>query len=430
MSRGSSNVTICTNFMYVYSRFVSQFVAVSNLSSRANENKQSEDLKLAKGPHLTALRELLYGPEFKSMMTEITGIQFNKTVDLSASRYPPKGYLACHDDDIADDVDEGRRIAFIIYLVDSDWSEDDGGWLDLFSRDEDDDPTQVTTRLLPGRNKFAFFETTATSYHQVSEVVGKRERLSITGWYHGKYDNSSTHNANGTRKKSKVFRLEKYDISLEKMDELADTGCQSAAYQSEKARDAIGDVLIKKSFVELHKFLPQSLYDGCLQFLKQTEGKAMGPPNQRRYTRIPCSPSATGNVLEKLSYRFLHGAGLLFVQDVTNFEFVQATLEWRMFQHGDYTLLHDDDVTNQEGDVDVILSFSPGDWRESGGQHVYVAEEEHIASLIPGENVLSIVFREGNMMKFVKMVNHVAPGPRWELCVTYSLDRVSEGGSS
>jgi prolyl 3-hydroxylase /prolyl 3,4-dihydroxylase len=43
-------------------------------------------------------------------------------------------YLLCHDDDIHGTV-EGRRIAFIYYLVPEDWSETDGGMLDLFATD-------------------------------------------------------------------------------------------------------------------------------------------------------------------------------------------------------------------------------------------------------------------------------------------------------
>jgi len=45
-----------------------------------------------------------------------------------------KDYLLCHDDDIHGTV-EGRRIAFIYYLVPENWQETDGGALDLFDTD-------------------------------------------------------------------------------------------------------------------------------------------------------------------------------------------------------------------------------------------------------------------------------------------------------
>lgn len=43
--------------------------------------------------------------------------------------------LLCHDDHIEE---EERRIAFILYLVDKDWTEEDGGHLDLFGKDGTD----------------------------------------------------------------------------------------------------------------------------------------------------------------------------------------------------------------------------------------------------------------------------------------------------
>lgn len=36
-------------------------------------------------------------------------------------------YLLCHDDQL-----ENRKIAFILYLTESDWSNEDGGQLELF----------------------------------------------------------------------------------------------------------------------------------------------------------------------------------------------------------------------------------------------------------------------------------------------------------
>ena len=52
-------------------------------------------------------------------------------IDMTSSKYKQTDYLLCHDDDIHGDK-EGRRIAFVYYLVPSDWSSVDGGQLDLF----------------------------------------------------------------------------------------------------------------------------------------------------------------------------------------------------------------------------------------------------------------------------------------------------------
>ena len=82
--------------------------------------------------------------------------------------------MLCHDDEL-----EGRRIAFIMYFV-KDWTEKDGGTLDLFDRDANGDPKDVVKKLVPKNNSMAFFEVTEKSFHQVAEVLTKdKQRLSI-----------------------------------------------------------------------------------------------------------------------------------------------------------------------------------------------------------------------------------------------------------
>lgn len=65
----------------------------------------------------------------------MTGIELSSTkIDVTSSKYEYSDYLLCHDDDIHDVNNFGRRFAFIYYLVPSDWNQDgsDGGNLDLF----------------------------------------------------------------------------------------------------------------------------------------------------------------------------------------------------------------------------------------------------------------------------------------------------------
>ena len=92
-------------------------------------------------------------------------------------------HLLCHDDEL-----EGRRIAFIMYFV-KDWTEADGGTLDLFRLNENGQPTEVMKQIVPETNALAFFEVTEKSYHQVAEILTKdKSRLSIGGWFHGKLE--------------------------------------------------------------------------------------------------------------------------------------------------------------------------------------------------------------------------------------------------
>jgi len=89
--------------------------------------------------------------------------------------------LLCHDDEL-----EGRRIAYILYLVDENWEKSDGGSLDLFSVNSDNQPTSIVSSVIPQWNSFAFFAVTPSSFHQVAEVMTKSKcRLSVSGWFHG-----------------------------------------------------------------------------------------------------------------------------------------------------------------------------------------------------------------------------------------------------
>ena len=58
----------------------------------------------------------------------MTGIELDDSLALFHAKYTRGDYLLCHDDEL-----EGRRVAFIYYMVPEDWSQQDGGGLQLFS---------------------------------------------------------------------------------------------------------------------------------------------------------------------------------------------------------------------------------------------------------------------------------------------------------
>ena len=100
--------------------------------------KQTNDLASTKSTNISKFRDqVLYG-SFLEFLKRITNIELaaNK-IDVTSSKYEYSDYLLCHDDDIHDVNQFGRRIAFIYYLVPEDWNTDgsDGGNLDLFSVD-------------------------------------------------------------------------------------------------------------------------------------------------------------------------------------------------------------------------------------------------------------------------------------------------------
>jgi prolyl 3-hydroxylase /prolyl 3,4-dihydroxylase len=74
-------------------------------------------------PSVALFRDLLTDSSFHEWMTGVTGVEgILPVVDMFGAIYQDGSYLQCHDDKL-----EGRRIAYIYYLVPEDWSAEDGG---------------------------------------------------------------------------------------------------------------------------------------------------------------------------------------------------------------------------------------------------------------------------------------------------------------
>ena len=72
---------------------------------------------------IVKFRELMTNDSFHNWLEELTDIKgIIETISMSAAIYQEGSYLQCHDDKL-----EGRRIAYIYYLVPEDWSEKEGG---------------------------------------------------------------------------------------------------------------------------------------------------------------------------------------------------------------------------------------------------------------------------------------------------------------
>ncbi|VDL81405.1 unnamed protein product [Schistocephalus solidus] len=161
---------------------------LKSLCQKGNETAATEF------PLLRQLREF-FATDFLAWMKDVTGAELDENeVDSSISRYEPTDYLLCHDDEL-----ERRRIAFVIYLVPEDWDRlTDGGCLDLIdsgpmpdkcgranlkSNPGDYHPWHSVMSLPPARNCLVFFEVCPRSFHQVAEIIGSRDRLSVHGWF-------------------------------------------------------------------------------------------------------------------------------------------------------------------------------------------------------------------------------------------------------
>ncbi|HLC19487.1 MAG TPA: 2OG-Fe(II) oxygenase family protein [Candidatus Nanoarchaeia archaeon] len=137
---------------------------------------QTSDFKTLKLPQpLHELYQHFLSKKFLSYIAKLTNTKLSSTIDMSAFRYEDTDYLLPHDDQL-----EGRKIAYVLNL--STLKEKEGGALELFENNKSN-PTKVVKRYQPVFNSLVLFQVSPTSWHQVAEVI-KKNRLTITGWFH------------------------------------------------------------------------------------------------------------------------------------------------------------------------------------------------------------------------------------------------------
>ncbi|XP_041125436.1 prolyl 3-hydroxylase OGFOD1 isoform X2 [Polyodon spathula] len=414
--------------------------------------KQSADLKKRKDSHISALRKVLF-EQFRSWLSEIMQVELENTVDISCAKYEYTDVLLCHDDEL-----EGRRVAFILYLVPP-WDRSDGGTLDLYSTDEHCQPQQIVKSLLPSLNTLVFFEVSPVSFHQVSEVTseGKR-RLSVSGWFHGRSLERPPRYMEPAQPRTPHIPR---DESL--LYEWVNPQYMDLAYQAQ-----VQEEFEESSEILLKDFLKADKFDMVCEALRKSDivWKRRGPPNKRCYecaeeAALPECVSQCWELLAseamflllsnftglKLHYlasgdddeedddddddkeekeektdETVAGSSDAAGNSIAGLEEKEApgkTMgEWsapvcrgelRRWRRGDYTIVHDTDVGNAEFALDLLLFLGCEDWQtEYGGFTSYIAngEDEELLTIYPENNSLALVYRDRETLKFVKHINH------------------------
>lgn len=136
------------------------------------EFQQTNDLSKTKNKVLKEFHKFFSSKKFLKFMSKVTGEKLT-SIDMSGFVYSPGDYLLPHDDRL-----EGRKIAYIVNLS-RDFNEEDGGALQLFEGKE------IVKSIVPIYNTLAFFKVSPKSLHQVQEVLGDKNRISLAGWFHG-----------------------------------------------------------------------------------------------------------------------------------------------------------------------------------------------------------------------------------------------------
>ncbi|XP_014774688.1 prolyl 3-hydroxylase OGFOD1 [Octopus bimaculoides] len=288
---------------------------------------QSYDLAQHTSPQITAFRKLFY-TDVLEWMKKVTNVELTNAVDLFCSIYEYTDVLLCHDDEL-----EGRRIAFILYLVPP-WGPTDGGTLDLFTTNEVCQPTKVVKSVLPAWNQFTFFEVSPQSFHQVSEVLSKEKtRLSVSGWFHGP---SLPRNPEAGQS-SKLPLCPSLESETDLLFEWVNPSYLDLEVQSE-----IREKFELESEIQLQDFLKPEKYSAVNNaFLQsQIEWVHRGPANQRNY-HVAANPGTFPKIIADCLRLLQSEILFLFLSNLTGLKL-----------HKDAPVSDDDDEDNVSGGDD------------------------------------------------------------------------------
>lgn len=319
--------------------------------------ERTDDLVNMTGDYIPALYKSFHSV-LTSWMERNTNIELNGKISMSSARYHETHHLLCHDDNMGD-----RRIAYILYLS-KDWTEQDGGTLDLFDMDQRGAPGKVVKSLIPEYNSLVFFEVVNNSYHQVDEVTAHAKcRWSINGWFHGPIKNDR-------------HRQPRYEIARNlqepKSTEVKLNSWITERYLLPKVTKQIQRDVEKMSYAFLEDFLKGPMYQQIAKDLASQDisWQMMGPADMRHYEvadekTLPQSLMQFCDLFKSISFFQLlkKYTGLDLVPEHatecsgnSNTRSPKMRLELQRWSAGCYTLLYDktllEDGTD-EADADI-----------------------------------------------------------------------------
>jgi len=384
---------------------------------------QSGDLNQVKTPAMSKFQQLLTDSELHRWLENISGVEnISPKVDISSSIYSSGSYLQCHDDKL-----EGRRIAYIYYLVGEDWSEKDGGELSLFEAERDGVPKQDPfVKIVPVRNSLVIFQVSVNSFHRVEEVISEDGRFTIGGWFHGP---PIPYPPTPEEPKLPFQPMLDLESDLSKWINplyLKDDTQKSVQEQfSVESQISLGEFLLLDRFKELRE-----------EVEKVSEWKTKTPPNRQYFLYLGDDSDKNESVGPKLLLEFLNflksKTFSALLEKLTGLECKSFVGELQKFDRGHYTLMHDQEPRRAIDALDCYLYLiDPShEWEEDFGGFVnYNDDSGELLTIVPAGNTLSLVYCDKNTSRFTKYLNHHVTAPLYNAYLLYSEEE-NPGASS
>uniref|UniRef100_A0A8C6B655 2-oxoglutarate and iron dependent oxygenase domain containing 1 n=1 Tax=Monodon monoceros TaxID=40151 RepID=A0A8C6B655_MONMO len=379
--------------------------------------QQSDDLKKRREPHICALRKILF-EHFRAWLSDISKIDLESTIDMSCAKYEFSDALLCHDDEL-----EGRRIAFILYLVPP-WDRSLGGTLDLYNVDEHFQPKQIVKSLIPSWNTLVFFEVSPVSFHQHEILYDWINPTYLDMEYQVQIQEEFEESSEILLKEFlKPEKFAEVCEALEKGDvEWSNRGPPNKRFYEKAEESKLPDILkdcmalfrSEAMFLLLSNFTGLKLHflapseEGELEDKKEGEAASAAENTEEGPSRSS-EPESRQVAISNSSQQSSEQVDPEPEENDAKKESSVPTCqgELRHWKTGHYTLIHDNSKT--EFALDLLLYCGCEGWEpEYGGFTSYIAkgEDEELLTVNPENNSLALVYRDRETLKFVKHINH------------------------
>ncbi|XP_053670530.1 prolyl 3-hydroxylase sudestada1 [Anopheles nili] len=397
---------------------------------------QTNDLCSLDSDYLQAFYTVLK-EQMMPLVEELTGTKLTH-VSASCSMYNAGDYLLVHDDLLSD-----RRIAYVFYIspwnCHRQWSETDGGALELFKADANQLPVfPVTNKIFPQNNQLVLFRVCEKSFHQVGEVTTfEYPRLTINGWFHGPAIEESAKAKSASQQPSVIIDMHyisprKIDIDLSKWI--------NSVYLVDEVKQNVQKKVEMFSDVSLEQFLLAPRFTSLLGNLcddSKLEWTIKGPAHLRKYEVLSFKSLPKASPLAELYDLFTSRTMFRLLYDYTELDLYgkkakapKCAIELQRWERGCYTVLGDSstyadctlDLTfylNAQENVGVITYLVPeeeqqqqasgrqNDEQPTSSSYAECYEEDPVLlTILPKDNVLNMVYRAEGTTKFTKYVSH------------------------
>lgn len=369
---------------------------------------QTTDLFNIESPYLNRFYNCLKNT-IMPYLQKVTGEELCN-VSASCSMYTSGDYLLAHDDLLSD-----RKIAFVFYLSPweeaLEWSESMGGFLELFSVDNANNPVFPTVKKIPPKNnQFIFFKVNELSFHQVGEITNfEFPRLTINGWFHGPVEQTAL-------AKKPILKKEKF--IQPNVEEFNVEDWVEEYYLNDDFKYSIQRHIEETSEASLENFLKSNVFEMIENELKQNEKliwQMQGPANHKKYESLQLT-NLDGPIKEFVSFLSSQEMCKLLYEytelDLYGVNAIVPTLsiEIQRWSAGSYTILGNSDNEEDIAILDLVMYLNSSD--QVGvitylitGLEEQPEEESVLLTLFPKNNVLNLVYHCSDTAKFTKYVS-------------------------